>query len=429
MNVTEPLEGETKYSPKYIYRQIFGTKMKGHHQSWPDIDLGELKEINPDTVGWIRMDNSPINYPVVKCSRSRDYCLTHNFSGEESYHGMVAMDFRTDGALGERTTILRAHHMKDGSMFFSVAQLSSEDYYETHNGLFLMLEDGLYRADFFAVHYIDCGDIEPIRTCFADDADYADWLSMRRERALYAIPLVPTVDDRVLVLTTCVSPREIAAYAVLRKEGGAAIRTSENTHDEEPELLRLVNSWNVLPEDYAPQLTELEAGIQIDPRCAPWLAKLLEDCRAAGGRPYLASAYRSPQLQKIIFEEKTAAFMEELGFDCRLAMGAAAWSVAPPGASEHELGLAVDISVEADEPSISPSFTFNWLAENAWRYGFILRYPPGKEDVTGVLYEPWHYRFVGKERAGEITASGLTLEEYIDQYYKQERETRKCLKV
>ena len=80
---------------------------------WPFIHLDELKQVNPDCVGWIHMEGSPINYPVVKQHFDRSYYLAHNFSGEESVHGRVSMDFRHGGRMGERTTVLHAHHMKD----------------------------------------------------------------------------------------------------------------------------------------------------------------------------------------------------------------------------------------------------------------------------------------------------------------------------
>ena len=81
------------YDPAYIYRSIFGSKMKGHRQTWPLIDLSELQSINPDCVGWIHIDGCPVNYPVVKQHFDRSYYLTHNFSGEESVHGQVCLDF------------------------------------------------------------------------------------------------------------------------------------------------------------------------------------------------------------------------------------------------------------------------------------------------------------------------------------------------
>ena len=91
--------------------------------------------------------------------------------------------------------------------------------------------------------------------------------------------------------------------------------------------------------------------------------------------------------------------------------------VAVPGTSEHHLGLAVDINSDVDinDPNASDQteILYQWLKENAHRYGFILRYPPGKEDITGVNYEPWHYRYVGVENAEKIYESGLTLEEYL----------------
>ena len=105
--VAEPAD---PYDPAYIYRSIFGSKMKGHRQAWPDIDLPELQSINPDCVGWIHMDACPVNYPVVKQHFDRGYYLTHNFSGEESVHGQVVLDFHHGGQMGALTIRRRAGH-------------------------------------------------------------------------------------------------------------------------------------------------------------------------------------------------------------------------------------------------------------------------------------------------------------------------------
>ena len=426
MNVVEPLAGETKYSPTYIYRQIFGTKMKGHHQTWPDIRLDELRRINPDTVGWIHMEDSPINYPVVRSRLSADYYLTHNFSGEESYHGAVSMDYRNGGVLGVRTTVLTAHHMKDCSMFALVSALFSPDYYEEHKGLDLLLCDGMYRAEFFAVHYINSRDPEPIRTGFSSDEDYESWLAERKRRAFYETPLTPGANDRVLVLTTCVFPddpndwrNEVAAYAVLRKaEDRTHIPEDTEKRGELPELLRLVNLTHPLPEDYKPELVSIGDGKEIDCRCRPYLTALMEDCRAAGGRPFVVWAYRSAECQEELFERFVEEYMSGMRIDRRLARGFASFRCAPPGASEHQLGLAADLSAMEGTPDTESSFTTQWLEQNAWRYGFILRYPKGKEDTTGFLFEPWHYRFVGREYAEDIYQRGLTLEEYTELLYE-----------
>ena len=417
MNIIEPLEGETKYSPKYIYRQIFGTLMRGHHQKWPDIRLDELRRINPDTLGWIHMDGSPVNYPIVKPRRDADFYLTHNFSWEESYHGAVSL---SDS--GERTMVLGAHHMKDGSMFFAVSMLYFPDYYEAHRSVELLFDDGLYRADFFAVHLTVSSEPDYARTSFSSDEDFGSWIQDRKKQSLYEIPLTPAVTDRVLVMSTCAYPDDpedhhdgIAAYAVLHKVQDHP-RAAEH-RGEAPELLKLVNIWNPLPEGYVPELVPFGDGLEVDRRCAFELKELIEDCRAAGGKPHINSIYRSEEKQKELFEGTVERWMAATGMDRRMASGAASWHCAPPGTSEHQLGLAADLSFEPVISDEDAQLTVDWYERNAWRYGFIRRYPEGKEDITGILKERWHYRFVGREAAEEIQGLGITLEEYLGLYY------------
>lgn len=192
-----------------------------------------------------------------------------------------------------------------------------------------------------------------------------------------------------------------------------------------PEFLRLVNMRHPLPEDYMPELVPIENGHEIDRRCYAGLMNLLEDCRAAGGRPSVQSAYRSAEEQREFFELAVETRMNYLGIERPLAMGSAAWHTAPPGTSEHQLGLAVDI---AGDDAEADDFTLRWLSQNAWRYGFIQRYPEGKEDITGIMYEPWHYRFVGEDAAEEILRLGLTLEEYLESFYGEQGITGTSLK-
>lgn len=130
------------------------------------------------------------------------------------------------------------------------------------------------------------------------------------------------------------------------------------------------------------------------------------------------SGYRSVGRQKALFARKVQSFLNE-GFPQEEAEKQAAQWVARPGTSEHNLGLAADI-VSAGWYSSHDDLTadfdqtpeFAWLRDNCAAYGFVLRYPKGKESVTGVTYEPWHYRYIGKEAAADLTARGLTLEEY-----------------
>ena len=111
----------------------------------------------------------------------------------------------------------------------------------------------------------------------------------------------------------------------------------------------------------------------------------------------------------------SARLLDE-GVSMEDAPAVAAESVAVPGTSEHQLGLAADI-IDEHYPNLDKgqeeTGTQKWLMENCWRYGFILRYPNGTTDITGIIYEPWHYRYVGVDYAKEITDLGVTLEEYV----------------
>lgn len=181
--------------------------------------------------------------------------------------------------------------------------------------------------------------------------------------------------------------------------------------------LILVNFKNPLPEGYGFTLGEVEEGKQVDERCVPELQKMLADCRLAGGRPVICSAYRTQQIQEELYAEQIKV-LEGQGYSSEEAPALAGRSVAVPGTSEHQLGLAVDVvdGVNSDlTKEQEQTATQQWLMENSWRYGFILRYPDGKSDITGIIYEPWHYRYVGVEAAQEIYEQGVCLEEYLEQ--------------
>lgn len=217
--VAEPVD---PYDPAYIYRSIFGSKMKGHRQAWPDIDLPELQSINPDCVGWIHMDACPVNYPVVKQHFDRGYYLTHNFSGEESVHGQVVLDFHHGGQMGVRTTVLHAHHMKDWSMFMAIVSLEDADYLAAHPTVQLIHGDRRYTARWSAGLLFYSKDPWPERIRFDDDADYAAWLARVSSESAMPVPFAVTADDRLLVCTTCAFLQEpydmFAAFAVIEEE-------------------------------------------------------------------------------------------------------------------------------------------------------------------------------------------------------------------
>lgn len=188
--------------------------------------------------------------------------------------------------------------------------------------------------------------------------------------------------------------------------------------DTAPWNLLLVNPWNAIPQNFSVDLASIEGGrYEIDARCVDALNRMLAACRAAGYAPLVCSAYRTQQIQERLFAQEVSKWMA-LGLSRTNAEQAAARSTALPGTSEHQLGLAVDIIdlhyTQLDEKQASRP-TQKWLMEHCWEYGFILRYPDKKSDVTGIVYEPWHYRYVGLEAARTIREQGLCLEEYVGQ--------------
>lgn len=222
--------------------------------------------------------------------------------------------------------------------------------------------------------------------------------------------------------STAVSVRERTNVLSLRR----ALERQQTSHDtraaalaERAEaftssLLILVNPWNEVPQGYTVQLDTVE-GYLVDRRCARALTEMLADCRAAGYEPVICSAYRTQEYQEMLYRNKILRLLAE-GVPNADAPTIAAKSVALPGTSEHQLGLALDL--------ISETYTNldqwqertevqQWLMQNCWRYGFILRYPNGTSETTGIIYEPWHYRYVGTVTAKAVTDSGLVFEEYL----------------
>lgn len=179
----------------------------------------------------------------------------------------------------------------------------------------------------------------------------------------------------------------------------------------ENRFLILVNRENKIPENYKIELTELSNGEAVDSEIYPDLQKMFDDMREQGIYPVVGEGYRTIEKQQAIMEDKIRAYENE-GYSRKKAEETAREWVAVPGTSEHELGLAVDIN--ADKEKSDNQEVYDWLYQNAYKYGFILRYPIGKTMITGIDYEPWHYRYVGKEYAEEIHNSGLCLEEWLE---------------
>ena len=193
--------------------------------------------------------------------------------------------------------------------------------------------------------------------------------------------------------------------------------------------LYLVNPWNYVPDGYKVTVKDIPSKYatskQISADIYDDLMAMIKDCEAAMEEiygpnvhtPFIRSAWRSMADQRYLFENKVDKVKaKHPEYTQKQAEQEAAKSVAIPGTSEHQLGLAVDIidvnygyldSRQAQMPAQK------WLMAHCHEYGFILRYPVGSTEITGIIYEPWHYRYVGVEMAQEITDLGITLEEYL----------------
>ena len=200
-----------------------------------------------------------------------------------------------------------------------------------------------------------------------------------------------------------------------------AAQKGETQREKHLELLLLVNPWTPLPEGYVPELApashwnQMTSGYELDARAAEDLTQMLNDCMLGGGMPWICSAYRTQDYQQMLFDNKIERLMDE-GWSAEDAPEEAATTVALPGTSEHQLGLAVDI-IDENYPYLNEAQEWTptqiWLMEHCWDYGFILRFPNGTSDSTGIIYEPWHYRYVGHAHAEAIRELGVTLEEYL----------------
>ncbi len=189
---------------------------------------------------------------------------------------------------------------------------------------------------------------------------------------------------------------------------------------DDPSLLILVNPENYIPEDYTTELETVQGKYKMDKRAAESAKALLQAASDAGFDMLLCSAYRTVEKSAELYERKVNEFISA-GYPEDTAEKEAAKWVAPPGTSEHHTGLAMDL-VSSDywgyysdlEHDYENFDSFKWMYEHCSEFGFILRYPKDKQDITGITYEPWHYRYVGKDAAKYIMENHLCLEEYLE---------------
>ena len=188
-------------------------------------------------------------------------------------------------------------------------------------------------------------------------------------------------------------------------------------------MMVLVNHTNKMPDNYTFDTKECGSQTAVNktlqtPACDAFL-EMQKAAAADGVTVWMQSGYRSVKYQTGLYERKTKYYTDR-GYDTATAKEMAAAVVNPPGYSEHNCGLAADLN-SPEHTGLDEGFenttAFRWQCEHAVEYGFILRYPKGAEDKTEITYEPWHWRYVGRENAAKISASGLCFEDYIAQLH------------
>ncbi len=181
-----------------------------------------------------------------------------------------------------------------------------------------------------------------------------------------------------------------------------------------PWNLILVNRDHLLPKDFTVDLEKVDDK-WVDTRMADSLRQMLQAAKDSGVDLIVQSAYRSVSKQSSLYAEEIAS-NEAQGYDSSTSTELTNQYIQSPGASEHHTGLALDIvtsSYQSLDSGFANTVAFGWLHVNAVKYGFVIRYPESKQEVTGILYEPWHFRYVGTQAAKEMTEQGLCLEEYV----------------
>lgn len=199
-------------------------------------------------------------------------------------------------------------------------------------------------------------------------------------------------------------------------------------NSEDNWALYVIGNNNPLPDDFTVDTKSVSGERELDVRCADYAIQMLNDAKEQNVGLFVTSAYRSVEKQTANMQSYISTLISQ-GYSQEEAKKQAEKEIALPGHSEHNAGLAMDIVSDtywSNHSDLDESFDqlpqYDWLIENSWKYGFILSYPKGKEDITGFIYEPWHYRFVGLEHAKKIhevyesTGEFLTVNEYIERY-------------
>ncbi len=226
--------------------------------------------------------------------------------------------------------------------------------------------------------------------------------------------------NEILESTEQIDPEALAAYGYVSdaEEKEEETEVQEESFSSDDWKIVLVNKQHPIPEDYSFELGTISGSMRCDERIITPLLDMLKGARTDGVNLIVCSPYRDLDRQTMLFSNKVGRYMDG-GLSYMDAYNLASQAVTVPGSSEHQIGLAVDIITDGysslDE-GFGDTAAGKWLAANSSKYGFILRYPDGKENITSIEYEPWHFRYVGVDAATVITENDLCLEEFWNIY-------------
>jgi len=296
------------------------------------------------------------------------------------------------------------HFGDDGIMTSGFADLDGKRYYFSKDGVMATgmttLEEQTYNFQEDGVMFTGWEELEGGRRYFFPEGPMATgWQEVEGKLRFF--------DENGLMMVGWMQTGEYSYY--FHEDGAAAAGPTVidgRTRYFTPKGIEviLVNAITPIPSDYEVTVKHVVDYHDVDARCYDALVRMLEDCNAAGIDYNFNSAYRTMEEQTEILELRTLEHMKEFDLDFDEAREKALETVAVPGTSEHQMGLAVDLL--GDE-------AVAWFQEHCWEYGFILRYPPEKKHITGIVNEPWHFRYVGTEVSLDMKDSGLCLEEYL----------------
>lgn len=182
-------------------------------EEYPVVDFTSLENINKDIMAWLYLEDSKINYPIVK-GKDNDYYLTHLFDGKANSSGSIFMDYRNNIDLTDIHTIIYGHHMKNGSMFSALTKFKDQSYYEAHKKAIIVLKDKMYELQFLAGYVTNVED-NSWDLDFADDNAALNWAKNSQKKSSFKADIEPEIGDKYVTLSTCDYDFDDARYVVL----------------------------------------------------------------------------------------------------------------------------------------------------------------------------------------------------------------------